>query len=147
MLYIARTQRRVLGMLLAINVMSIIVSLVMNLHLSYEIFFGKLLICGVILLSFFIRYKLEIGKEKVTYQIQLIEMTIYKKIVYSNQIKQMKCKRIGWTTKGIIIQVKKGSNIRVVNFEPHTVATKLMEFANENGITVSKTKDYLILEK
>jgi hypothetical protein len=59
----------------------------------------------------------------------------------------MKIKRIGWNTKGAIIQVKKGFNIRVVNFTPNNVFFNLIDFANENGISISKTKDYLILEK
>jgi hypothetical protein len=48
-----------------------------------------------------------------------------------------------WTS----IQVKKGFYIRILHFNPDNVFLDLIDFANANGICISKTKDYLILEK
>ncbi len=74
-------------------------------------------------------------------------MTLYRKVVYTHQITKMKFKRVGWATKAAIIQVEKGLNIRVVNFVPNNVFVDLIDFANKYDISISKTKDYLILEK
>ena len=98
-------------------------------------------------MSIFIQFEFKIVDGYLTYQIFFLTMPIYKKVIYPNQIIQMKFKRIGWNTKGVIIQVKKGFNIRVVNFSPNNVFIDLIDFANKNGISISKTKDYLILEK
>lgn len=142
MVYSARTQRRVLGFLLAITVASITM-----INFSNGLLYFQILLVVFILLSIFIRFKFKIDDRYLTYQILFLAMPIYKKVIYPNQIIQMKFKRIGWTTKGSIIQVKKGVNIRVVNFSPNNVLIDLINFANENGISLSKTNDYLILEK
>lgn len=142
LVYSARTQRRVLGFLLAITVASITM-----INFSNGLLYFQILLVVFILLSIFIRFKFKIDDRYLTYQILFLAMPIYKKVIYPNQIIQMKFKRIGWTTKGSIIQVKKGVNIRVVNFSPNNVLIDLINFANENGISLSKTNDYLILEK
>ena len=81
------------------------------------------------------------------YQIFFFTVPIYKKVLFPNQIIHIKFKRLGWTKKGAIIQVKKGFNIRIVNFVPKNVLTDLIDFANKNDISITKTKDYLILDK
>ncbi|WP_312469370.1 hypothetical protein [Neobacillus sp.] len=142
MIYNARTQRGVLGFFLAITVASITMIKIYNRLLYFQI-----LLALFILLLIFIQFKFVIDDGYLTYQMLFFAMPIYKKVLFPNQIIQMKFKRIGWTTKGAIIQVKRGLNIRVVNFAPNNVFIDLIDFANENGISISKTKDYLILEK
>ncbi len=100
-----------------------------------------------ILLSLFIQFKFKIDDGYLVYQILFLAMPIYKKEVSPNQIIRIKFKRLGWMTKGAIIQVKKGFNIRVVHFSPDNIFVDLIDFANENSISISKTKDYRILEK
>ena len=142
MIYNARTQRGVLGFLLVITVASITMIKIYNGLLYFQI-----LLALFILLSIFIQFRFVIDDGYLTYQILFFAMPIYKKLLFPNQILHMKFKRIGWTTKGAVIQVKRGFNIRVVNFAPDNVFIDLIDFANENGTSISKTKDYLILEK
>jgi hypothetical protein len=61
-------------------------------------------------------------------------MPIYKKEVSPNQVIRIKFKRFGWMTKGAIIQVKKGINIRVVHFSPDYLFADLIDFAKANSI-------------
>ena len=42
---------------------------------------------------------------------------------------------------------KKGLMCRIVNFTPSNVFVDLITVSNEKGISIFKTKDYLILEK
>jgi len=95
----------------------------------------------------FIQFRIKIDDGFLAYQILFLTIPIYKRVVYPNQIIQMKFKRVGWATKGVVIQVNKGFNIRVVNFVPNNVYINLINFANKYGIPISKTRDYLILEK
>ncbi|MGE8078770.1 hypothetical protein [Peribacillus loiseleuriae] len=138
----AKTQRGVLGFLLAITVSSI----KMN-YFSVGLFYFQILLTVFILVAIFIQFKFKIDDGYLTYQILFLTMPIYKQVIYPNQIIQMKFKRSSWVTKGVIIQVKKGFSIRVVNFVPHNLFADLIDFANEYGISISKTKDYLVLEK
>ena len=49
--------------------------------------------------------------------------------------------------KGAIVRTEKGLNIRVIHFNPDTVCVDLEHFANENNVSVNKTRDYKILER
>lgn len=100
-----------------------------------------------ILLLFLIQIKLKIEDGCITYQILLLTILIYNKKVSADYISQIKFKRVGWLTKGATIQVKKGFNLSVVNFEPEDVLDELIKFANENEILISKTEGYRALEK
>jgi len=142
MVYNARTQRGVLGSFLVITVAPITRTDIYN-----GLLYFLILLALLILMSIFIQFKFIIEDSYLIYQILLFAMPIYKKVLYPNQIIQLKFKRIGWTSKGAIIRVKGGFNIRIVNFSPNNIFIKLIDFANENGISISKTKDYLILEK
>ncbi|MGE7764196.1 hypothetical protein [Peribacillus sp. NPDC096540] len=144
MTYIARTQRVLLGLLLATIVLPPIIT--HNFSIGLIPYFQFLLII-FIFVAIFIQFKFRIDKERLSYQILFLTMPIYKKVVYPKQIVQMKFKRVGWATKGVIIQVNKGLNIRIFGFAPDKVLIDLIMFANENDISIFKTKDYLVLEK
>ena len=139
--YYAKTQRGVLSFLLVIVVASIIRKS------SDELLYFQILLTAFIFLTIFIQFKLKIGDSDLIYQIFFFTVPIYKKVLFPNQIIHIKFKRLGWTKKGAIIQVKKGVNIRIVNFVPKKVLADLIGFANKNDITITKTKDYLILDK
>lgn len=142
MVYNARTQRGVLGFLLALTISSNT-----KINFSNGLLYFQISLVIFILLSIFIKFEFEIDDGYLTYQIFFLSIPIYKKVLYPKQIIQMKFKRIGWNNKGVIIHVKKGVNIRVVNFSSNSVFIDLINFANKNNISISKTKDYLILEK
>lgn len=141
MVYNAKTQRVALGFLLAL-----IILLIINNNFSKGLLYVQIALAVFVFITIFIQYKFKIVDGHLIYQIFFLTMPIYKKVTYPNDIIQMKFKRVGWATKGVIIQVRKGFNIRVVNFVPNNVFIELIDFANEYGITISKTRDYLILE-
>ncbi|MCL6572923.1 MAG: diguanylate cyclase [Bacillus sp. (in: Bacteria)] len=141
MVYNGRTKKRFLGTLFAISVVS-------NTIFSSEGFlYFQILLTLLILVTIFIQFKFKIDDGYLTYQILIMKMPIYQKVVYPNQIIALKFKRVGWANKVAIIQVEKGLNIRLVNFVPQNVFVALIDFANKYDISISKTKDYLILEK
>jgi len=142
LIYKAKTQRGILGFFLAITVASFSTE-----NLSGGLLFFRILITVFILVAIFIQYKFKIDDGHLTYQILFLTVPIYKKVVYPNQIIQIKFKRVGWAKKATIIQVKKGVNIRLVNFVPNNIFGELINFANKYSISISKTRDYLILEK
>ncbi|MGM9929232.1 MAG: diguanylate cyclase [Bacillus sp. (in: firmicutes)] len=142
MVYIARTQREALGFVLLVTILSISTNDFAKWLLYFQIIFS-LVIFG----SLFIKYKFEINEDYLTYQILFLKWPIYKTRISPHQTIQITFKRISWYTKGAIIQVKKGVNIRIVNFAPNNIFIDLIDFANKNGISYSKTKDYCILEK
>ena len=144
--YNARTQRGVLGFLLVITVASALRYFIGDIVFDL-IFYLQILLALFLLLSIFIRFIFVIDDGYLTFQTLFFSIPIFKKVLFPNQINQIKFKRIGWATKCAIIQVKKGFNVRIVNFTPSNVFVDLIDFANEKGISISKTKDYLILEK
>jgi hypothetical protein len=139
MVYNAKTQRGILGLLLAITATSISIKDFSNGLICFQI--GLIVL---ILFSFFIQFKFKIDDGYLVYQILFFAIPIYKKEVSPNQIIRMKFKHVGWMTKGAIIQVKKGFNIRVILFTPDNIFEDLIDFANENCISISITKDFRI---
>jgi hypothetical protein len=125
----------------------LVIATELSLSIGGYFLYYLILLAVLTALLFFIQFRITIGEGYLSYQILFFEKPIYKKVLYPYQIIKMKFKRIGWTTKCSIIQVKNGFNIRVVNFAPNTVFIDLIEFANENSVSIIKTKDYLILER
>ena len=144
--YNARTQRGVLGFLLVIIVASTLRYFIGD-KVFDIIFYLQILLALFLFLSIFIRFKFVIDDGCLIFQTLFFSIPIYKKALFPNQINQIKFKRIGWATKCAVIQVKKGFNVRIANFTASNVFNDLIEFANEKGISISKTKDYLILRK
>ena len=142
MVYIAKTQRGAF-----VYVLLLMILLISRSDYSRGLLYIQITFCLIILGSIFIKYKFEINKDSLTYEILFFKLPLYKKSIYPNQIIRIKFKRMGWYSKGAIIQVRKGFNIRIANFAPGDVFIDLINFANKNGISYSKTKDYCILEK
>jgi hypothetical protein len=140
--YKAKTQRGILGLFLFITVTSISIKDFSNAWIYLQI--GVIVF---ILLSFFIEFRFKIDDGYLVYQLFFLAIPIFKKVVSPNQIIRMKFIRVGWVSKGAIIQVKKGFNIRVIHFSPDNILVELIDFANKNNIPISKTTDYRILEK
>jgi hypothetical protein len=113
MVYFAKTQRRVLGFFLVITLMPY-----KWINIPNWLIYIQILLVVVILLSFFIQFKFKIEEHHLIYQIMFLSMSIYKKGLIPDQITQIKFKRIGWSTKGASIHVKKGFNIRILHFTP-----------------------------
>jgi hypothetical protein len=142
LVYRAKTQRGILGLFLIITVTSISIKDFSNAWIYLQI--GVIVF---ILLSFFIEFSFKIDEGFLIYQLLFMAVPIFKKVVSPNQIIRMKFIRVGWMSKGAIIQVKKGINIRVIHFSPDNILINLIDFANKNNIPIFKTKDYQILEK
>lgn len=74
-------------------------------------------------------------------------ITIYRKILTSENIKKVKFGRIGWTTKNAVVKVRGGFNFSVAYFNSEQLIAELEVFALANNIEIVKTRDYLLLEK
>ena len=142
MVYTAKNQKEVLWSLLLLSILIISIN-----DFSRWSLFITFIFSIVILGLFFIKYKFEINEDYLTYQILFFRLPFYKKSIPPNEIIQIRFTRVGWSTKGAIIRVHKGFNIRIVNFVPDNVFKDLLDFASRNGIPHCKTKDYCILEK
>lgn len=100
-----------------------------------------------ILATAFMDFKFKIMDGRLTFQIRVFSLSLYKKVVSHNQVNSMKFKRVGWAKKCVVVKNDKGFNFRIINFRPDTLYDDLIDFANEYDIHISKTKDYMILEK
>ena len=100
-----------------------------------------------ILAAIFMNFKFKIEGGSLTFKILIFTFTAYKKEVNHKQIDSMKFKRIGWGKKCAIVKNNKGFNFRISNFYSAEIYNDLVNFAKEYNIPLSKTKDYLILEK
>lgn len=146
MAYNAKVQRGIMVFLFVMTVVLLLSNIIGN-NFSKGLLYFHIIILLFSLFSFFIQYKLEIKDGYLTYQFLFIERPLYKRVIHPYRITNIKFVRFGWSTKGAIIQINKGINIRVFNFEPNNVFLDLLDFANQNSISIQKTKDYQILER
>ena len=139
MIYKAKTQTLFMQLFIALGLVKII---------STEGIggFDVVIIIGIIVVHC-LHYKFQINEDSVSYQIFLLSIPFYKKEIVPEQITEIKFIRVGWTKKGAIVRIKKGFNIRVILFTPDSVCEGLEHFANENNVSVNKTRDYKILER
>ncbi|UOQ84710.1 hypothetical protein [Gracilibacillus salinarum] len=119
--------------------------ILMNDHVILDYFIIILFLFS--LLSFFLKYTLSIDEDALLYKIHIFTIPIYKKVMQSNQIVSMKCKRVGWAKKCVVVQTNKGLNVRIINFYPMEIYKDLINYADQRDIPVLKSKDYLILER
>lgn len=146
MIYRAKVERGIIGFLF-VMMLGLLFSNIGSINFSRALLFFHIIILVIFLLSFFLQYKLEIRDGYLIYQFLFKEMSLYKRVIHPAQITQIKFVRFSWATKGAIIQIKKGLNIRVFKFEPNNVFLDILDFANHNSIPIQKTKDYQILER
>lgn len=95
----------------------------------------------------FIKYKFYIEENTLTFEINFFTIQLYKRIIFPEDIKHVKFIRTGWAQKSAIIKLKKGLPLRIINFEPKNVCLELDEFTDRHSIRISKTKDYIRLDK
>nr|WP_106782568.1 hypothetical protein [Lysinibacillus timonensis] len=142
----ARSEKVVLVFLLIINLLLYITKYLQDGYVI-DIYFSFCIIYSIlILIALFIQYKVKIEKHSITYEVAVFQFPIYRRVVFPQEIKRLKFKRVGWAKKGSVIQTIAGLNVRIVNFNTDYVLKELEDFANEHGISTEKTKDYLILE-
>ena len=142
LVYTAKNQKEVLWSLLPLTILTVSINDFSKWLLFYALIF-LIIILGLLL----IKYKFEINDDCLTYQILFFGLPFYKKRIPPNEITQIRFKRVGWSSKGAIIRVHKGFNIRIVYFVPDNVFKDLLDFASRMDIPYFKTKDYCILEK
>ncbi len=112
-----------------------------------ELWIMQLCITIFILVAILIKFEFVLKKDSLTYRLLLFKLPIYQQVIKSDNIKQMKFKRINWSTKGTSIKVKNNLNVRIYGFTPERVYNDLIEFAKVHSIPFSKSEDYKILEK
>jgi hypothetical protein len=141
-LYYAKAPRRVLGSLLFLTLTLIRVD-----DFPQLLQVLQLVVAFIIGMTLLAEYKVEIKEGFFTYQIQLFNITLYKKVVHHHEIKRMKFKRIGWAQKCVMIKNEKGFPIKIANFNPNNIYPDLIDFATVYDIPITKSKDYLMLER
>ena len=144
MVYTVKTQRSILAFLFVLNVVTMSFE---SEDSSNYIFYLQIVLQIFIVIGLFIEYELKLDDDHLTYRMSLFRINFYKKRITPKQIKQIKFVRVGWLSKGAIIKVEKGFNIRVTHYTPKTVIAELLNFANKNEISILKTRDFVILEK
>ncbi|WP_226677801.1 hypothetical protein [Mesobacillus jeotgali] len=109
--------------------------------------FFQLLIPIALVLIIYLRFHLTLTSHQFEYKITISNITIYRKIFTSENIKKIKFRRIGWTTKNAVVKVRGGFNFSVAYFNSEQLIRELEEFALANHIEIQKTRDYQLLEK
>jgi len=145
--YYARNQRGALGFLLGILVLYSIAKYFIGVFKFDALFFVEIFLMIYILLLFFMKFTIKIDNEMLSYQVFLFSWRVYIKVLTPDQVSYIQFRRVGWASKGAVVQVKKGLNVRVYNFKAENILKDLIHFANEHQISISKSKDYLILKK
>jgi hypothetical protein len=119
---------------------------VMPFSSNFNKFFQFLLPITLVLISL-LRFHLILSSHQIEYKITISNMTIYRKILTTENIKKIKFGRIGWKTKNAVVKVRRSFNIGVAYFYSEQLIAELEEFALANHIEIQKTRDFLLLEK
>lgn len=141
MVYKARTQRAILGLLI---VLQLLLLLVTNFRIISYFSIGFIIF---LIIALFIQFQVKISDDSIYYEIFIFRFSLYKKEVSYDQIRAMKFKRIGWAKKSVVIHTERGLHLRIHHFTPDSIYNELLDFAELHHIPTEKTKDYLILEK
>jgi len=109
--------------------------------------FFQILIPIALVSIIYLRFHLSFTSRQIEYKITILNITIYRKIHTSENIKKIKFGRIGWSTKNAVVKVRRGFNFGVAQFYSEKLIGELEEFALTHNIEIQKTRDYLLLEK
>ncbi|WP_251399842.1 hypothetical protein [Ureibacillus chungkukjangi] len=112
-----------------------------------EILILQIAILAIFFSLAFIKYKFYIEENTLTFEINFFTIQLYKRIIFPEEIKHVKFIRTGWAQKSAIIKLKKGFPLRIINFDPKNVCIELDKFTDRHSISISKTKDYIRLDK
>ncbi|MFZ0476131.1 MAG: hypothetical protein WAM18_11740, partial [Halobacillus sp.] len=93
------------------------------------------------------RFKFEVGHEQLLYRLLFFKKTIHTKKLSPGDISQITFVRQMWVKKAVMINVRNGRKIRLVELYPSTAFDYLVEFADKHEVELHKTRDYLRLEK
>ncbi|MFF2753041.1 hypothetical protein ACFVR1_04685 [Psychrobacillus sp. NPDC058041] len=143
MVYKATSQRNILLILLTIAILMLIIN-IGEYHVQKYISILLSIFCFV---GLFTTYEFEIKEDELNYKTLLFVFTVFQKKLYSADIYHVTFKRVGWATKGAIIRLHRGINIRIIQFNHKDVMSQLETFSLNNNVPVIKSKDYLVLEK
>ena len=145
MIYNAKTQRGPLIIIFLILLVVLIFSItnggsswILYFHIPFTI---------LVLTAIFINFGFKISNGVLKFQIRIFTLAIYNKEVNHEQIDGIKLTRVGWKKKCAVVQNQNGLNFRILAFNPEFIFNDLIEFANDYKIPISKTKEYVILEK
>ncbi|MDI2587411.1 hypothetical protein OR571_09920 [Psychrobacillus sp. NEAU-3TGS] len=145
MAFHAKPQKGYLGTLLFIPVIQIANSFAT--HSYGGLFYFSILLGLFIIITFSINYTFNFLDEYLMYEVSFKSICIYKRVLYPSHLKKIAFKRYSWATPGALIHTKKGLNLRLVLFSSNKIFYELLTFANKHDIPISKTKDYLLLER
>lgn len=143
MTYIAKSQRILLYNLFLVCGLLLVINILEGFHMFYYITPFVLFILATV----FMNYRFKITNEVLIFQIRVFKLIIFNKKVSNKQIKGINLKRVGWSRRCAVVQNHKGLNFRIVDFNPDTIFDDLIEYANSYKVPISKTKDYILLEK
>lgn len=123
-----------------------IVPPLISLSIIYDLTFYILFVVVLIFLSF-LRIQFQISEENLIYEVLILKFPIVSRKISVAQIDHIIFKRTGWARRSAVVCVKKGLNIRLIEFEPKQICGDLESFAIQHQIKMEKTKDYQLLEK
>ncbi|MHA6261385.1 hypothetical protein ACXYMX_16095 [Sporosarcina sp. CAU 1771] len=145
MVYNAKTQRGPLVVIFLILLVVLILSLrngggswMLYLHIPFTL---------LVLAAIFINFGFKISNGVLKFQIRIFTLPIYAKEINHEEIDGLKLTRVGWKKKCAVVQNRKGLNFRILAFNPESIFNDLIAFATDYKIPITKTKDYIILEK
>ncbi|WP_419962443.1 hypothetical protein [Psychrobacillus sp. BM2] len=124
-----------------------IIFLVINNGESGVLAFLSILLIIFSFIGFNTKTEFIISQEELNYKIMIHGFKAFHKKLFSADIDKVLFKRYGWATKGATIKLNKGLNLRIVQFTPKDVMLQLETFAINNNVSISKSKDYLLLER
>ena len=96
----------------------------------------------LILLMMMLRYELHIHEDEMQFQFKLLDFRILTRRLTPGDIKQIEFKRAGWSTKRIVVRVRKGIRWSIIRFQPEDFPTALRDFAERHSIRVDIHRDF-----
>ena len=124
-----------------------IIFLIINNGESGVLAFLSIMLIIFSIIGFSTKTEFIVSQDKLDYVIRIYHYKVFHKKLSPGDIDKIVFKRFGWATKGASLKIHKGINLRIVQFIPKDVMHELENFALNNNVTISKSKDYLLLER
>lgn len=99
------------------------------------------------IVSFYIKTEFIINQDNMNYKIRILHFVFFEKKLSPSDLNKIVFNRYGWAMNGASLKLYKGLNLRIVHFLPEDVMLQLETFAINNNVSISKSKDYLLLER
>ncbi|MGB8955826.1 MAG: hypothetical protein WCC10_10670, partial [Tumebacillaceae bacterium] len=115
----------------------------------FDLWIGdKVILCfltPMILMMILGSYELHAHEKELLFKIKVLQFVLLTRKATPETIKRMEFKRVGWSTKQVLVRVRTGLRWSLVRFQPEDYTVAMRDFAERHSIPVDIHRDFTYL--